>query len=181
MLEVQGKSISILFSEDQIQSRVREMGAELAQRYQGKTPLMVGILKGATPFLVDLARAMDLHLEMDFLQVSSYGAGTTSTGEVRLDKDLGAPIEGRHLILVEDTVDTGRTLSYLMDLLRRRRPASLILVSLLDKPSRRVIDVHPDLVGFSIEDPFVVGYGLEVAEALRNLPYVAIYHGESND
>lgn len=126
------------------------------------------------PFMVDLCRGMDLDLEMDLIQTSSYHGGTRSSGEVSLEKDLGEPIEGRHVLVVEDIVDTGRTLDYLMDLLQRRQPASIKLCTLLDKPSRREVDVPVDYVGFKIEDLFVVGYGLDYEERFRNLPYVGV-------
>ena len=170
--------VDVLISEERIQGRIAEMGAMLTKEYEGRRPLLICILKGGVPFLVDLMREVDLPLEIDFLQVSSYGTGKTSSGEVRLDKDLGTPLEGRHVLVVEDIVDTGRTLAYLLDLLRRRNPADLRLCTLLDKPSRRVVPVDVDYIGFTIDDHFVVGYGLDYAEEFRNLPYIGLYVGE---
>lgn len=164
----------ILVTEEEIQNRIMELAAQLSDEYRDKFPLIVGVLKGAVPFMADLIKRMDIHLEMDFMAVSSYGAATRSSGVVKIIKDLDRIIEGRHLIIVEDIIDSGLTLSYLVDILRRREPKSLKVVTLLDKPARRSVDLKPDYTGFSVRDEFVVGYGLDYAERYRNLPYVGV-------
>jgi hypoxanthine phosphoribosyltransferase len=165
----------ILLSEEQIQQRVAALGAQISRdRMDRGSVHLVGVLKGSFVFLADLVRAIELPVTLDFLAVSSYAAGTTSTGEVKLVKDLDAALDGRHVIIVEDIVDSGLTLSYLQDILRARGPASLATVCLLSKPSRRKVDVPLDYVGFVIEDRFVVGYGLDYAEQYRNLPYIGV-------
>ncbi len=168
--------ITPLLSEARIQARVREMGAQLARDYAGKDLVVVGLLNGVYPFFADLTRALDLDFEVGFMQVSSYGGGTESTGEVHILKDLDTSIQGRHALVVEDIVDTGLTLFKVRHLLLDREPASLRICTLLDKPSRRKIEVPVDYTGFSIEDHFVVGYGLDYDGKLRNLPYVGVYH-----
>jgi hypoxanthine phosphoribosyltransferase len=170
-----------LITAEQIATRVRELGEQITADYRGRNPLLVCILKGAVPFLVDLGRHLDLSLQVDYLQASSYGSGTRSSGEVRLDKDLGMPIEGRHVLVIEDIVDTGRTLSYLIDLLERRSPASLQLCTLLDKPDRREVPVRIDYVGFAIPNEFVVGYGMDFDEQMRHLPFVGVYQGSDTE
>jgi len=170
-------SIKPYLSEIQIASRVKTLGQELTEQYAGKKPILVGVLKGGVVFMADLARAIDADLELDFLAVSSYGGGTTSSGVVRITHDLTKNIEGRHVLLVEDIVDTGHTLRFLLDHLARRKPASLKMVALLDKPTRREADVAADWIGFEIPDEFVVGYGLDLDGLYRNLPYVGIYEG----
>jgi len=168
----------ILVTTDQIAAKVRELGAHIATDYQGKDLVLVSILKGALPFLADLMRATQIPLALDFLEVSSYGAGTESTGAVRILKDLANPIEGRHVLVVEDILDTGHTLSYVFDHLRAQRPESVRLCVLLDKPARRVIPIDIDYRGFEIPDKFVVGYGLDYAERYRNLPFVGVLKPE---
>jgi hypoxanthine phosphoribosyltransferase len=168
----------ILVSAEQIAAKVRDLGAQIAADYQGKDLVLVSILKGALPFLADLMRATPIPLALDFLEVSSYGAGTESTGAVRILKDLANPIEGRHVLVVEDILDTGHTLSYVFDHLRSQRPASVRLCVLLDKPARRIIPVEIDYRGFEIPDKFVVGYGLDYAERYRNLPFVGVLKPE---
>jgi hypoxanthine phosphoribosyltransferase len=164
-----------LLTEVQIQARIREMAAEIEAAYSGDDDIhFVGVLRGGFIFMADLVRAMGPRATMDFIAVSSYGNQKRSTGEVRLLKDLDTGIEGSDVIIVEDIVDTGLTLTYLQDILRARRPKSLRTVCLLSKPSRRQVDVKVDYVGFEIEDHFVVGYGLDYAERYRNLPYIAI-------
>ena len=161
-----------LFTAEQIADRVAELGAEISEDYAGKNPLLVGILKGAWMFLADLTRAITVPLQVDFIQVSSYGSGTQSSGEVRLLTDLSTPIIDRHVILIEDIVDTGHTLSTLMNVLKQREPISLAVCSLLDKPERREVAIHIDYLGFTVPNKFVVGYGLDWNERFRHLPYI---------
>ena len=168
--------ITPLLTEAQIQTRVRELGARLVADYAGKDLIMVGLLNGVFPFFADLVRSMEMDFDVGFMQVSSYGGGTESTGEVHILKDLDSSIQGRHALIVEDIVDTGLTLFKVRNLLRDREPASLRICTLLDKPSRRKIEVPVDHVGFTIEDHFVVGYGLDFNGKLRNLPYVGVFH-----
>lgn len=163
----------ILLSEAQIQKRVADMAAEIRRDFPGDLH-MVAVLKGAFVFLSDLARHMTGHVSLDFMAVSSYAKGTTSSGEVRLLKDLDTSLDGKNVLIVEDIVDTGLTLTYLQDILRARNPASLRTACLLSKPTRRKIDVKVEYIGFSIEDKFVVGYGLDYAEQYRNLPYITV-------
>lgn len=157
-----------------LQARVAELGAQIATDYAGRAPVLVGILKGATLFVADLARAINLPVEFDFMAVSSYGSATASSGIVRITKDLDSSIDGRDVILVEDIVDSGMTLRYLREYLERRNPASMAVCTLLDKQVARKADVAVEYVGFQIPDAFVVGYGLDYAERYRNLPYVGI-------
>jgi hypoxanthine phosphoribosyltransferase len=167
------KTPPILLSSDEIAARVHELGAEIARDAANTDSVhLVCVLKGAVIFLADLVRQVPLPCTLDFLAVSSYAAGTTTTGEVRLLKDLDAALDGRHVVIVEDIVDTGLTLSYLQEILRARGPKSLKTACLLSKPSRRKVDVPVDYVGFTIEDRFVVGYGLDHAGQYRNLPYI---------
>ena len=168
--------ITPLFPEAQIRARVQELGAQLTRDYAGKVPVVVGLLNGVFPFMADLVRAMDLDLDVSFMQVASYGGGTESTGEVHILKDLDRSIRGRHLLIVEDIIDTGLTLHKVRNLLKDREPVSLKVCTLLDKPSRRKVEVPVDYVGFTIEDHFVVGYGLDLDGKLRNLPFVGVYH-----
>lgn len=170
---------TILYSEEQIRAKVCEMGAILSREYAGKSPILVNILKGGFIFLADLIRAMDIHCEIDFMVVSSYEDKTESSGVVRILSDLGLNVEGRHVVIVEDIVDTGLTLDYLRELLLARNPASLKIVTLLDKSEKRVVDVPIDLVGFRIPNEFVVGYGLDYAQRYRNLPYITVLDGNS--
>ena len=165
---------TVLFSEEAIQKRVRELGSELTAEYGDKSPILVSILKGGFIFLADLVRAMDMHCEMDFMVVSSYEDHTESSGVVRILSDLGLNIEGRHVLIVEDIVDTGLTLDYLRELLNARNPASLGVVTLLDKVDRRLVEVPIEYTGFQVPDEFVVGYGLDYAQRYRNLPYITV-------
>ena len=165
---------SIMFSKEQIQARIAELAAQLDSDYAGKTPLMVGILKGSVMFYADLLRAMTIPVEMDFMAISSYGAGAKSSGEVKLIKDLDRKIEGRDVIIVEDIIDSGYTLSYLKRMLYSRKPSSVKICALLDKYSRRVVPIEADYKGFDCEDEFVIGFGLDYAERYRNLPYIGI-------
>ncbi len=172
-------SVEILLTADEIQTRVAEMGAQIERDYPGGDGIhLVGVLKGGFMFMSDLVRAMSPRVTLDFIAVSSYGKSTRSTGEVRMVKDVDASLEGRHVIIVEDIVDTGLTLTYLQDILRARGPLSLKTACLLSKPSRRQVDVTVDYVGFTIEDRFVVGYGLDYAEKYRNLGHIAVLDGE---
>jgi hypoxanthine phosphoribosyltransferase len=168
-----------LITSDRIQARVRELAAEIERDYPPEDEIhLVGVLKGGFVFMADLIRAMSARVTLDFIAVSSYAQSRTSSGEVRLLKDLDSRLEGRHVIIVEDIVDTGLTLTYLQDILRARAPRTLRTACLLSKPSRRMVDVSVDYVGFTIEDRFVVGYGLDFAEKYRNLDYIAVVDGE---
>lgn len=169
----------VLLSEEQIQAKVRELGRRITSDYAGKEVVLVGILKGAVLFLADLARAIDLPLSLDFMSVSSYGHSTKSSGIVRIIKDLDESIEGKHVIIVEDIVDTGLTLNYLKETLAGRDPASLKICALLDKEARRKVAVTVDYVGFAIPDEFVVGYGLDFAGKYRNCPEIFILKPEA--
>ena len=164
----------IMITRDEIQTQVKEVAKRISADYQGKTPVVVCILKGAVMFFADLLRELDFPLVTDFMAISSYGSSTKSTGVVKLVKDLDRDICGRDVLVVEDIVDSGRTLSYLMEMLKDRGPASLHLCTLLDKPERRVVDVDVDYTGFQIPDEFVVGYGLDYDQRYRNLPYIGI-------
>lgn len=169
--------MKVLLSRDQIQARVEEMGRQLTREYEGREPHLVGVLKGACPFMTDLCRAIEGPLTTDYIAVSSYGASTKSSGEVKLVKDLDQGLDGRDLLVVEDIVDTGLTLNYLLNVLRARGPRTLKVAALLSKPSRRLVDVPVDYVGFTIEDHFVVGYGLDFNERYRNLRDIVVYNG----
>jgi hypoxanthine phosphoribosyltransferase len=167
--------MNVLLRDDAIQARVSELAAEIERDYpEGEEIHLVGVLKGGFVFMADLIRAMSPRVTVDFIAVSSYAKSTKSSGEVRLLKDLDTGLEGRHVIIVEDIVDTGLTLTYLQDILRARSPKSLRTACLLSKPSRRQVDVTVEYIGFTIEDRFVVGYGLDYAEKYRNLSYIAI-------
>src|SRR5215213_3828050 len=172
--EFSNTNLEPLFTAEQIQTRVAEMGAEIARDYAGGTPLLIGVLKGAYIFLSDLARSIDMRLGVEFMAISSYGSGTRSSGEVRIVKDLDVPVDGRDILIVEDIVDTGLTLSFLIGSLHQRGAKSVRLAALLDKHERRERDVKIDYCGFQIPDAFVVGYGLDYAERYRNLPYIAV-------
>ena len=174
MSEFSNPNLEPLFSAEQIQTRIADLGAEIARDYAGRNPLLIGVLKGACIFLSDLLRAVDLRLGVEFMAISSYGVSMRTSGEVRIVKDLGVPVEGRDILVVEDIVDTGLTLSYLLDNLRARGAKSVKLAALLDKHDRRQRQVEINYLGFSIPDAFVVGYGLDFAERYRNLPYIAI-------
>jgi hypoxanthine phosphoribosyltransferase len=172
--EFSNSNLEVLISEEQIQTRIRELGAEITRDYAGLNPLLIGVLKGACFFLSDLLRTIDTRLGVEFMAISSYGASTRTSGEVRIMKDLDVPIEGRHILVVEDIVDTGLTLSYLLSSLASRGAASVKLAALLDKYERRQKEVKIDYLGFKIPDEFVVGYGLDFAERYRNLPFIAV-------
>ena len=165
---------SILYSEAQLRQRVKELGGQITADYAGKEPVLASVLRGSYIFMADLTRAIDLPVTVDFMAVSSYGAGTKSSGQVEIKKDLSDSIEGRDLIIVEDILDSGNTLFYLMEILKARKPASIRICTLMDKPDRRTQPIVADYVGFTIPDAFVVGYGLDYDEKYRNLPYVGI-------
>lgn len=168
----------VLISEEEIQKKVKELGETLVEEYEDKNPLVVGILKGALPFMSDLIKEMPILLEYDMMDVSSYGTGFTSSGEVKILKDLDSSVEGRHILIVEDIIDTGRTLKYLQNMFVNRHAASVKIVTMLDKPSGRVTDLKVNWKGFDIPDEFVVGYGLDYLEHYRNLPYVGVLREE---
>jgi hypoxanthine phosphoribosyltransferase len=167
--------MKVLLSHDAIQARIREMGAEIARDYAGREPHLVGVLKGAFTFMTDLCRAIDLPLTLDFIAVSSYGPATKTTGEVKLVKDVDTGLDGRDLLVVEDIVDTGLTLNYLLKVLRARGPRSVKVATLLSKPARRLVETPVDYTGFTIPDSFVVGYGLDYNEKYRNLRDILTY------
>jgi hypoxanthine phosphoribosyltransferase len=169
---------NIMISEEELAKRVKELGKQLTEEYRGKDLMVVGILKGCMLFLSDLVRSIDLPLTMDFMVVSSYGSATKSSGVVRIMKDLEREIEGKDVLIVEDIVDTGLTLSYLIENLKTRNPKSVKVCSLLDKPDRRKVQVDIEYVGFKIPDEFVVGYGLDYSEIYRNLPFVCVLKPE---
>jgi hypoxanthine phosphoribosyltransferase len=172
--EFSNPNLDVLLSEKKIQERIKELGAQLTIDYAGLNPLLIGVLKGACFFLSDLMRAIDARVSVEFMAISSYGSSTRTSGEVRIMKDLDVPIEGRHILVVEDIVDTGLTLSYLLANLQSRGAASVKLAALLDKFERRQREVQIDYLGFQIPDEFVVGYGLDFAERYRNLPFIAV-------
>lgn len=168
------EKISVLLSEEEVDKRIRELGEQISRDYEGKIVHLCCVLKGGTFFMCELAKRISVPVTLDFMCCSSYGSGTKSSGIIKIVKDLDESIEGRDVIVVEDIVDSGNTLSYLLENLNSRRPASLRLCTLLDKPDRRVKDVKVDYTGFQIPDEFVVGYGLDYAQKYRNLPYVGI-------
>ena len=168
----------VLFSEAQLDVKVSELGARISKDYEGKNPLIVSVLKGSYIFMADLTRKITIPCNIDFMAVSSYGNGTKTTGEVQIIKDIGSKIDGRDLIIVEDILDSGVTLSFLMKILKARGANSIRLCTLLSKPERRKVDVPIDYLGFEIPDEFVVGYGLDYAEKYRNLPYIGILKPE---
>lgn len=168
----------ILLSEKEIADKVQELGKTLAAEYRDKNPLVICVLKGAVVFMADLIRHMDIPCEMDFMAVSSYGSGTESSGMVKILKDLDASVQNRHVLVVEDIMDSGLTLSRLLELLRHREAASVKVVTLLNKPERRKVDLSPDYSGYDIPDEFVVGYGLDYSEQYRNLPYIGVLKPE---
>ena len=167
----------ILISEEEIQKKVAEMGRKISEDFRDKDPLFVGVLKGCFIFMADLMRYVDIRCSMDFMAVSSY-SGTSSTGAVKINKDLSEDIEGRHIIIVEDILDSGVTLSYLKQYLMVRKPASISIATLMDKPARRKADIYADYSCFEIPDAFVVGYGLDYNERYRNLPYIGVLKPE---
>lgn len=172
--EFNNPKIEVMITAAEIQQKIKEIGAAIARDYAGRKPELICVLKGALVFMSDLIRAIDLELSLDFIAVSSYGKGVSTTGEVRIIKDLDEPLAGRDIILVEDILDTGLTLSYLVNSFRARGATSVKIVTLLNKPERRKAQVDADYIGFTIPDKFVVGYGLDFAERYRNLPYIGV-------
>lgn len=173
--EEAARTMKVLYSEETLRNRVRELGEQITRDYDGRELVLVGVLKGSVPFMADLARSIDLPLTMDFLGLSSYGDGTETSGVVRFTSDLSQSVEGKHLLIVEDVVDSGLTMKFLLENLATRRPASVRLCSLLHKPARSRVQIPIDYLGFTLEgDPFVVGYGLDHAGKWRNLPYVGV-------
>ncbi len=170
--------LRVLLSEDEIRAKVQEMGKKLSEDYKGKNLLLVTVLKGAVVFLADLMRQIDVPAEIDFMVVSSYGSGIKSSGVVKIVKDLDVPLAGKDILIVEDILDSGMTLSYIKELLQSRGPRSIRIVTLLDKPARRKVDLQADYAGFEVPDEFVVGYGLDFDERYRNLPYIGILKPE---
>ena len=168
----------ILFTEEELAARVRELGARITRDYAGKDLVIASVLRGSFIFMADLTRAIELPLTVDFMAVSSYGAGTVSSGQVEIKKDLSDSIEGKDLLIVEDILDSGNTLYYLIDVLEARKPASIRICTLLDKPERRIKPIKADYMGFTIPDAFVVGYGLDYDERYRNLPYIGVLKPE---
>lgn len=166
--------ISVLKSEDEVDVRIKEMGEQISRDYAGKQIHMICVLKGGSFFMCELAKRITVPVSLDFMSVSSYGSDTKSSGVVKIVKDLDESIQGKDVLVVEDIIDSGRTLSYLMEMLRDRQPASLRLCTLLDKPDRRVVDVDVNYTGFQIPDEFVVGYGLDYNQRYRNLPYIGV-------
>lgn len=170
--------LTVLADEEQIRERVAALGRQITADYAGKEPLFIGVLKGCFMFMADLMRACEVNCTVDFMVVSSYGSGTSSTGAVKIVKDLSDDIQGRDVIIVEDILDSGNTLSYLKKYLSGRDPASIRIVTLLDKPDRRTADVEADYIGFTIPDSFVVGYGLDYDQRYRNLPFIGVLRPE---
>lgn len=166
--------VKVLLTEAEVDERIREIGEQISKDYEGRKVHLICVLKGGSFFLCELAKRITIPVSLDFMSVSSYGGGTRSSGVVKIIKDLDETIEGKDVIVVEDIVDSGRTLRYLLELLKDRHPASLRLCTLLDKPDRRVVDVDVDYTGFQIPDEFVVGYGLDYDQKYRNLPYIGI-------
>ena len=170
--------LKVLLTREQIQTRVEELGKEITDKFKGQEPLFIGVLKGSFVFMADLVRCVELKRSVDFMAVSSYGNGTSSSGAVKIMKDLNEDISGKHVIIVEDILDSGVTLNYLCGYLENRKPASITLVTLLDKPARRRAPIKADFSGFQVPDEFVVGYGLDYAEKYRNLPYIGVLKPE---
>jgi hypoxanthine phosphoribosyltransferase len=166
-----------LVSEEKIVKRIMELGAKISEDYAGKSVHLICVLKGGAPFMCELAKRITVPVSMDFMSVSSYGNNTSSSGIVKIAKDLDEPLEGKDVLIVEDIIDSGRTLYYLMQLLEKRKPASMKICTLLDKPERRERDVKVEYTGFNIPDKFVVGYGLDYAQKYRNLPYIGVVEG----
>lgn len=167
--------VEVLYSEAQVNERIAQIGAQISEDYKGKDIHMICVLKGGAPFMCELAKRVTCNVSLDFMSVSSYGAGTNSSGVVKIVKDLDEPLEGKDVLIIEDIIDSGRTLSHLLEIFKQRKPNSIKLCTLLDKPERRVVkDVNVDYVGFHIPDEFVVGYGLDYAQKYRNLPYIGV-------
>jgi len=174
------EKVRVMLTEEEVDAKIEEIGRQISERYAGKQVHLVCVLKGGAFFMCELAKRITVPVSMDFMSVSSYGSETKSSGVVRIVKDLDEPLKGKDVIVVEDIVDSGRTLSYLLEMLKDRKPNSLALCTLLDKPSRRVIDVKVDYTGFQIPDEFVVGYGLDYDQRYRNLPYIGVVEFEND-
>ena len=168
------QKIDVMIDEATVEARIAEIAQQLSKEYEGKTIHIIGVLKGSVFFMCELAKRLTVPVTMDFMSVSSYGNDTKSSGVVKMIKDLDESIGGRDVVLIEDIMDSGRTLSYLINILKERKPASFKVVTLLDKPDRRVVELEPDITGFVIPDRFVVGYGLDCAQKYRNLPYIGV-------
>lgn len=168
------QKIDVMIDEATVEARIAEIAQQLSKEYEGKTIHIIGVLKGSVFFMCELAKRLTVPVTMDFMSVSSYGNDTKSSGVVKMIKDLDESIEGRDVVLIEDIMDSGRTLSYLINILKERKPASFKVVTLLDKPDRRVVELESDITGFVIPDRFVVGYGLDCAQKYRNLPYIGV-------
>lgn len=168
------QKIDVMIDEATVEARITEIAQQLSKEYEGRTIHIIGVLKGSVFFMCELAKRLTVPVTMDFMSVSSYGNDTKSSGVVKMIKDLDESIEGRDVVLIEDIMDSGRTLSYLINILKERKPASFKVVTLLDKPDRRVVELEPDITGFVIPDRFVVGYGLDCAQKYRNLPYIGV-------
>lgn len=171
------EKIKVMISEEEVDAKIKKLAERISKDYEGRQVHLVCILKGSVFFTCELAKRITVPVSMDFMSVSSYGDGTKSSGVVRIAKDLDETLEGKDVLVIEDIIDSGRTLSYLIEILRKRNPASMKLCTLLDKPDRRTHDVHVDYVGFNIPDEFVVGYGLDYAQKYRNLPYIGVVEG----
>ncbi|MEG2205427.1 MAG: hypoxanthine phosphoribosyltransferase [Oscillospiraceae bacterium] len=170
--------LKVLLTEEEIAAKVADMGKQISKDYAGKNLMLVTVLKGAVVFLADIMRKIDIHAEIDFMVVSSYGAGVKSSGVVKIIKDLDVALEGKDILIIEDILDSGLTLNYIKDLLAGRNPASIKIATLLDKPIRRKVDLQADYVGFVVPDEFVIGYGLDFDEKYRNLPYIGVLKPE---
>ncbi len=171
------ETLEIMLTEEEVEKRVTEMGQQISEDYAGKQIHMIGVLKGAVFFMCELAKHISVPVTLDFMSVGSYGDGTKSSGVVKINKDLDESLEGKDVLVVEDIIDSGRTLSYLLEILAKRQPKSMKLCTLLDKPDRREKEVHVDYTGFVIPDKYIVGYGLDYAQKYRNLPYIAEVKG----
>ena len=168
------ETVRVLVEEEEVDKRIRDLGEQISKDYEGKEVHLICVLKGGVFFMCELAKRITVPVSMDFMSVSSYGDGTASSGVVKIAKDLDETLEGKDVLIVEDIIDSGRTLSYLIEILKKRNPASIRLCTLLDKPERRVTDVKVDYVAFNIPDEFVVGYGLDYAQKYRNLPFIGV-------
>lgn len=174
------ETIKVLLTEEEVNSRIKEVAEQISKDYEGKQVRMICVLKGGVYFMCELSKRMDVPVSLDFMSVSSYGDDTESSGIVRIVKDLDQPLEGKDVLIVEDIIDSGRTLSYLIEILKQRKPNSIRLCTLLDKPERRVVDVNVEYSCFNIPDKFVVGYGLDYAQKYRNLPYIGVVEFEED-
>lgn len=174
------ETIKVLLTEEEVNSRIKEVAEQISKDYEGKQVHMICVLKGGVYFMCELSKRMDVPVSLDFMSVSSYGDDTESSGIVRIVKDLDQPLEGKDVLIVEDIIDSGRTLSYLIEILKQRKPNSIRLCTLLDKPERRVVDVKVEYSCFNIPDKFVVGYGLDYAQKYRNLPYIGVVEFEED-